>query len=111
MFGLIRDVVRLGLRWTLMFGPRTKACAWTDGTSKVTNGNAAAASTNAARRVLIRQLARSWTIGPLVPLVYAGRPRGLRRRHRETDDFLALQLADQAGDFVLRQRLSAELQP
>ena len=39
-----------------------------------------------------------------------GRRKRLLRRHREIDDLLALQLAEQAGNLVLRHRLVAELQ-
>ena len=39
-------------------------CAWTAEPSRHGNGNSAAASAIAARRAVIRQFARSWTMGP-----------------------------------------------
>ena len=50
--------------WTLMLGERMMLCAWTADPSGQTSGKTADASASAARRAVIRQFARSWTMGP-----------------------------------------------
>src|ERR1700680_3454572 len=109
IFELIRGVtvgLMVGMRdWILMLGERIALWACTAEPSRPANGNAATASVNAARRILIRQLARSWTMRPRVQAVSSTRRPALRCSHREIDDLLVLQLAHQAGNFILAHRL------
>ena len=70
MFGLTLGPtlgVMLGIREPMLrLGERMKLCAQTAVPARYANSEAPAINTSAARRVFIRQLARSWTMGPRI---------------------------------------------